>query len=518
MCLCKRSFLLIFDLPNCSFCESCKSEKIHTLMMTPSDILLQLSQSGKITEARVRVLVVVEGADVLYTGGMNHSSLYNFILMGSVACVRACLESPQALDFSAETIEDGIPRILCSVCYPHCTAVEILQVLVHRLNTHPRDIGLDWGKGDGRGLSFIDLAAVSQRYTSFWPIVKHLPYYDGMTHPIPLHKSWHWECGARRDGCGCSACTPVNGERCPRCIRRVLHARKRERVDVSEASRLVERGMNPLYVLGGGPGDKAALFSLMRRGAVECVRMCLDTTQTFDFTDVCFLLCDSHLSHNTAVAILLLVLCRLESHPQDIPPNWDKRNSYGRTFMDLAAAHQRLSAFWRVVRHLPSYSSATGRIHLAKVWHWDWVALGDDQKYFECSCVVEKSIPRSTARLWSLQAQRRPPVDKREVWELIAEGADPLYIPSHLCTAVSSLYAWVRRSNVECVRACLESPHPLHFVDGGEVRYVLVCDACLSLAIGKDMLRLLVNRVETHPEDSTPGEQVAQWIRHPRRM
>jgi len=124
----------------------------------------------------------------------------------------------------------------------------------------------------------------------------------------------------------------------------------------------------------------------MRTENIEFVRLCLDTLLVLDLSalrsSLHELLCNAYIPLETAVQMLRLLAYQLESHPEDIQPDWERKNDGGLRFMSLAAHSQRLSFFWPILRRLPYYASRTEPIPVRYVWQWDWEELGDAQAYF----------------------------------------------------------------------------------------------------------------------------------------
>lgn len=278
--------------------------------------------------------------------------------------------------------------------------------------------------------------------------------------------------------------------------------------------------MDPLDLVrstAGGAGETPILHGLVAAGRVEAVTACLTTTAPLDFSliigmgyqqTVLHLLCASALPASATAAMLAALVRRLQTHPLSLGDKveWLARDSFGKTFFDVAAWGQRLSVVWPLVRELPYFADffATGfptaanlpqesvamgvpplvRLRPGTVWEWDWEALrqvreGDDETalgvYFQIggperqrwgpnavpsylaasgstSSTVFVPADRATARLCELSWLAHPP-EAAAVTRAVQDGGRLFFCFPGI---EPPLFCWVRRGEVDMVRACLE--------------------------------------------------------------
>lgn len=133
--------------------------------------------------------VIRNGADVCYQGpDMKRPVLHTFIEKRLTECVEVCLETPHPIDF---TITDGdgyTPLLLIArrSCYSTSKCVEILRLVLSRLERNPLKDKIDWGQKSKNGFDFVSIAADYQRLSRLFPIVRLEPYFRDQKRPIPL--------------------------------------------------------------------------------------------------------------------------------------------------------------------------------------------------------------------------------------------------------------------------------------------------------------------------------------------
>lgn len=146
----------------------------------------QAEDSPHVVDVEEVKRLVSDGADVLFRPEVFlKPTLMAFAYKGCMEALRACLETSSPIDF---TLTDHRRRTLFHyLCcdFSPTTAAEILQLLVYRVETHPRD-QLDWGQEDMAGLDFIHLAAENGRLSLLFPLVRQMAYFDDRTEPITL--------------------------------------------------------------------------------------------------------------------------------------------------------------------------------------------------------------------------------------------------------------------------------------------------------------------------------------------
>lgn len=141
---------------------------------------------------------IARGADVCYLGsGRPWPVLHNWMYNGDIMLVKACLESPNPIDFTVLDDYSGTPlhNIFYSLGKTADVVIELIKAVLHRLRTHPDD-RVDWGQGTKRGTDFLSLAASTLFLSVVYPLVKHLPYYANRSEPFPLRchvseKDWN---------------------------------------------------------------------------------------------------------------------------------------------------------------------------------------------------------------------------------------------------------------------------------------------------------------------------------------
>lgn len=220
-----------------------------------------------------------------------------------------------------------------------------------------------------------------------------------------------------------------------------------------------------------------------------------------------------------AVSLLRAIVRRIEAHPDDIRVDFSQPDWTGRDFIALAAQHQRLSLFYPEVRDLPYYADRVQPLALGgsggHVWAWDLAALSEaDRRDFLVrggpDVVLQAS--RSTGQLIRLCRGTQWMPNPEDMEPLVREGmADVCFKAPEMRQSI--LHEMVKRSNVEGVRVLLMTAQPLDFstverIDCSFGDYNIqipllhyICNCFHGEAIAVAMLKLLVERVNTHPTD-----------------
>lgn len=124
---------------------------------------------------------VKAGADVQApTPGWGCSYLHYFTLTGSPGGLRACLETPQPLNFCATDSSGN--TLLHLLCGNHLEdeSVRLLSAVVDRLlSERGRNDLVDWDQRNLDGDNFINAAAFSGKLCALWSVVKEVPYFAG---------------------------------------------------------------------------------------------------------------------------------------------------------------------------------------------------------------------------------------------------------------------------------------------------------------------------------------------------
>lgn len=194
--------------------------------------------------------------------------------------------------------------------------------------------------------------------------------------------------------------------------------------------------------------------------------LCLTYRSSWGDTLLHIIATSFYLSPPDAAAILAAVVHHAERHPKDII-HWEEENGEGETFISLAAAHQRLSLLYPLVRHMPYFGDRLQPIVLDKVWKWDYESLDpDDQNAFDISKASHVwQANRATGQLWTLSFEKEPDVDA--IRTAVRNGADVMFSTEGVVCPILFQFCW--RCSPLCIRACLDSlprpPLPLH-LDG----------------------------------------------------
>lgn len=137
---------------------------------------------------------VRKGADVFFRGEhMNRPVLHTLIENRNIEGVKACLRSPYRIDFTTTDTYGFSPLHLVArrSCFSKAKAVEILRLIVERVETQPRFDKIDWGQETANGYDFISIAADYECLSLFWPLIRMIPYFCERKRPIPLKVRAH---------------------------------------------------------------------------------------------------------------------------------------------------------------------------------------------------------------------------------------------------------------------------------------------------------------------------------------
>lgn len=128
---------------------------------------------------------VEDGADVTFKPEKHSTpALHQFVALNLVACVKACLMTPNPIDFTIADDQQYTPlHWACSGSH----AAVMLRLILQRLDEYAdlKDI-VDWSRTEKKGLDLLSLAAVNKRLHVVWPLLKELPYYRQLHRPIHL--------------------------------------------------------------------------------------------------------------------------------------------------------------------------------------------------------------------------------------------------------------------------------------------------------------------------------------------
>lgn len=231
---------------------------------------------------------------------------------------------------------------------------------------------------------------------------------------------------------------------------------------------------NGADILAHPPGQALPLLhTFIRAHQVALVRACLQTPRVLlsltvlEGTDRCctpgHCLCGKSIPDADSREMLLAFLERQETYPQEVGIDWGVRNGMGRTFLQLAADHQKLSLLWPLVSsqvyfvdHILSYKPLclTG----ALVWRWDWEALRETQEQgvFSLDEAYIVEADRFTGQLCKYRWLGAYNVD--DVRACVAGGA---IVDFEFHIAGNVFYEYLRKAPEECVAALLQTTRPI---------------------------------------------------------
>lgn len=473
---------------------------------TATEILVNLCRdTDGYPDVRIVQQCVQEGANFLTQCPRRFLPiLHHFTQHGLVDCVVACLQTSRPIDFTVTNNKWDVTVFHC-ICEENSpeTAATLLRLFLDRLRNHPEDV-VDWSLKDIDGHNFVSSVAMYQLLSHLWPIIKETPEFEKMPQPVSLCVAWAHDLeGLESED---QKYFTLEGD----LIRSSLATRalnklcktKVQNIDPSSVQRWVDAGADigfwdPIM-------NKPIFHFFVFHGLVECVAACLSTPNIIDFTagdgwgwTPLHFTCPKSCGIKEAVAIMQLIVERIESHPEDIVA-WDKKSNDGYDFISCAAKYQKLSVLWPVVMHMPYYSDHVEPIPLTKpVWKYDWDELGDEQTCF----VMEQEMitaERCTAELVRNCEIKEWKPDANSVRESVLKGADICFTDPEMNKPI--LHHFVYTGLVECVEACLETLHPIDFTVTAEygwtvLHYLTVHNPPSVVA---EILQLILRRLESH--------------------
>lgn len=162
-----------------------------------SEGLSELSTLKRLTQATLKAVeqCIEDGADVCYqSDDMSRSpAFHRFIEQREVKFIKACLQTRHPIDFTITDPEGFTPLLLLArkSCSSPSKSVEILRLVVRRLETHPLLDNVNWGQKSPNGYDFCNIAADYECLSAFWPIVKTQPFFAYRREPIELRVRIH---------------------------------------------------------------------------------------------------------------------------------------------------------------------------------------------------------------------------------------------------------------------------------------------------------------------------------------
>lgn len=363
--------------------------------------------------AAVRRLVVEDGADVCARSNSARSRiLHKLVEAGRVEAVKACLETPRAVDYTLNSNSFGssVLHVACEGHLPATTNAALMRALVYRLETHPQDM-VDWGQLNRDGRPVMGVAARYQRLHCLFPLVQHVPFFADMTERSRLDVVWRWDWEAleEEERAGCFNVSGVTWIEADGPTARLYDLSLRDEPDVGEVETCIAQGAN-IHFREPGPFSPTTLHHFFgkkgERVAASCVAACFRTRAQVDFTmrephcgTVLHWICLKGRHRDDVAALLQLVLLRLasraalcdacETSPPLLPDSidWGLKHTNGKDFISRAANCRQLSVVWPVLKqHRVAYFLERGRpipLH-SRVYSGDWGALAqEDRRYFD---------------------------------------------------------------------------------------------------------------------------------------
>eukprot|EP00796_Vickermania_ingenoplastis_P000446 gene446-229_t len=439
---------------------------------------------------------VLEGAYVTYMSpDMDRPILHHMIANGHVKCLAACLKTERPIDF---TIPDTVNR--CTPLHLACQisdtelSTTMLQLIVDRLATHPDD-KVDWGQLNHRGRDFMSWVAAFQDLASVWAIVKDIPFFAKRPIPIstrPFKSNWD------RLGKEQVHFTLLNGLQPDPPTIKLVRLCMNPPPKPEDVQGYVDKGGDVMYE--GPEMERPVLHQLILEGRVDCVAACLTTARSIDFAvkDAtgltplhCACLCRDP---QKAVEIVELVIQRLKQRETD-HVDWLSLSGNGMDFLSLAAENMKLARLFPIVRHAPHFPSATPYQLRSPLDRYDYDVIGEDIQLFD----LREGLMDDTLALANLCRQPNPNPAAVQVY--VDEGADLSYESPDMDRPI--LHHFIRAGHVDCVTACMNSPLRINFTVQDRNKYTPAHTVfrCPTVEQGEDMLKLLVQRLSTHPLD-----------------
>eukprot|EP00796_Vickermania_ingenoplastis_P012139 gene12139-8360_t len=356
------------------------------------------------------------------------------ILQGELDAVMACLRSPHPIDFTAASAIGGSPVLheLLTPTLPSSSSSSSVDTAA----AYSKALHLPEGERQMFQTEGAILFTANASTARLWQAAEILTRCKPLLH------------------FGDDVCLPASGEIWMLQKRRANEAMVRGWTDVTEKS--VAEGADVMFKSTLAVGCPT-LTRLVSEGQLEAALACLETRLPIDFT-----VTDSygktplHAAAETLIAseafsltILRAIRQRLERHPGRDLIEWWQLDDDGKHFLDSAAAHQLLAAFWAEVRGFAAVTgAAAGKegkepavVRLSTpTWQWDWndMLVQDPtasagrlqlQLLAEGDGAIRLPGSRATARLWLLMERPREWMEDfiPQMRQCVAEGADLLH-------------------------------------------------------------------------------------------
>lgn len=374
-------------------CSDCKGN--NTPDVTEALIALCHESSWKPDIEAVRQYVC-DGANIFSSGsGLYESLLHTFIKECHVEGVRACLETASTLDFSVTgSHNQTVLHCLCQSQIENEDTAAMLRAIIERFETHPHD-RINWLQRDEYGNDFLTSAAINQKLSLVWELVKDVPFFADLTDPIALTETvwrWDWENLGNEKVYFCLDDADI--EEAERSTGDLVKLSRLTSPNIEKIKIAVSDGADVLYEDFQSPGNIVrVLHHFMWKGNVGAVKACYSTTRVIDFSvrDLYHSTAIRYIWYNsktleTVTSLLQLTLERLLTHPDD-HVDWNDVGS-GEDIFSTSAAFGGLHILCRLFRqtNYPYYVSATTPFMLeCKAQRADWEQLDKEDKQIICA-------------------------------------------------------------------------------------------------------------------------------------
>lgn len=279
-----------------------------------------------------------------------------------------------------------------------------------------------------------------------------------------------------------------------------LDAGEEEAEDEEDASSLLEQG--------------PPLHTFIANGCTAAALACLETPYAVNFSTMhpliqaspLHLLCENrNLSNEDAGSILRAIVRHVELHPQDIIFWGQRGGDKKKAFINLAAEFQRLTQFYRIVKHMPFFDDRDTPISLSLVWQWDWEALEEEERVqftiAEPNGVIRASA--STSRL--MQMCYMGCLDATMIAACVAEGAELQFNDRLSAAPLHWILQNDQSADFKAIRACFATSQRIDFTKrdcSGNALLSKIFDLTRADNHVAAVLDLVIDRLEAHPEDT----------------
>lgn len=444
---------------------------------------------------------LAEGADINFSPPHDSDSIATrTIKIRSVTFLRAYMGSMHMIDFTQISGGESLLHVLASERMPPSIAVEMLQLICERLEKHPLD-KVDWGQKNEYGEDFLTLAADNQLLSSFWPLIKEMPFFGDRVEPFALPLAWEWDLEALSpdDRKNFTVEDVVEASHSTARLWK-MHLNCAPRNEVKEC---IAEGADVHFYTSNGCTSLLELAAFSSDTALFNIFM--GSPSRIFFTRNRFfygIVVSFELSNSYVTELFECIKERLDTHPDDLV-DWGQWFDEKKDLIVLAAEHQRLSALWPVLKDVPFFSARIKPFVLPVAWLWDMESLPlEDRNRF----VVKKTLEatEATGRLFIELKRRDPKV--YNIRKYLKEGGDLHFVPpGEDCVMLKNLLDISRNvaSAPMSVNLLMDAPYPLRFSEMVEHEQPVLH----NLFYNQLMLNVIIERVVSHPEDVIDWEQ-----------